>query len=61
MKHWNELHYAAVRRDSVSAHCYKWYSRLQYQGTQYHLTISAGTVASRNKGLSIISLLQLVQ
>ena len=52
---------AAVTRDSISLHCYSWYSRLQYQGTQSHCTVTAGTVGCSNKGLSLTALLQLVQ
>jgi hypothetical protein len=52
---------AAVPRDIVSPHCYRWYNRLQYQGTQSHLTTTAGTIGCSTKGLSLTSLLQLVQ
>jgi hypothetical protein len=38
---------------SVSPHCYSWYSRLQYQGTQYLLTATSGAVGCNNKGLSM--------
>jgi hypothetical protein len=30
----------AVPRDWVSPHCYSWYSKLQYKGTQFHLCYS---------------------
>ena len=52
---------AMVQRDSVLLHCYSWYSRLQYQGTQSYCTVTAGTVGCSTKGPSVTELLQLVQ
>jgi hypothetical protein len=52
---------AAVPRDWVSPHCYSWYNSLQYQRTESHLTATAGTASCSTQGLSLTSLLQLVQ
>lgn len=51
----------AVPRDSVSPHCYSWYSRLQYSGTQCCPTITAGAVGCSTKSMSLILLFHWVQ
>ena len=51
---------AAVQRDWMSLHCYIWYNKLQYQGTECHFTATAGTTDCSTKGLNVTSLLHLV-
>ena len=43
---------AAVPRDLV-LHCYTWYSRMHYQGTQYHCAAAAGAIICRTKEFSL--------
>ena len=37
----------------MSPHCHSWYNRLQYQGTEFHFSATAGTTGCSTKGLSV--------